>query len=421
MEPRAIRRARKTLDATLRVPSSKSVTHRALVAAALAEGTSTIVEPLLADDTLRTRIGLERLGVGIETTPDAWRVHGRPRDLAGGAALYLGDSGTSMRFLVAVATLGRTASTLDGSARLRERPIHDLVQALRSLGASVEDERGGLPVRVGGVSPRGGAVRVRADRSSQFASALLLVGPLLPDGLRLALDPPAVSLPYVELTVEVMGAFGVAVERRAELEFGIDPSPYRAREYRVEGDHSSASYFLAAAAIVGGRVRIRGLALDSRQPDSRLGSLLAEAGCEVTSGADWVEVRGGAELRPFDLDMGAAPDLVPTVAVLAMFARGSSRLRNIAHLRDKESDRLAMIAGNLSRLGCEASVIDTGLEIHGAPDRLHGATVVTASDHRMAMAFGVAGLAVDGVLIDDPVCVSKSNPAFWDQLESLIR
>jgi len=421
MKPRAIPRARKPLDGALRVPSSKSVTHRALVAASLAEGESTIVAPLEADDTLRTLAGLEALGVRAERAPGLWRIRGGPRYLAGGATLHLGDSGTSMRFLVALAALGRAGSTLDGSARLRERPVHDLVQALRSLGANVEDERGSLPVRAGGTSPRGGAVHVRADRSSQFASALLLVGPALPRGLRLTLDPPAVSLPYVELTVQVMGAFGIAVERRSELEFGIAHSPYRAREYRVEGDHSSASYFLAAAAIVGGRVRIDGVVPESRQPDARMGALLAAAGCEVVSGPDWIEVLGGAPLRPFDLDVGQAPDLVPTLAVLAMFARGTSRLRNIGHLRDKESDRLAVIADNLSRLRCEARVVDEGLEIRGEPGRLRGATLVTSSDHRMAMAFAVAGLAVDGVVIDDPACVSKSNPGFWEQIDTLVR
>ena len=421
MEPRTIRRVRRPLDATLRVPASKSATHRALVAAALADGKSEIQAPLDADDTRRTLEGLAALGIRVETTAGAWIVHGSRLRPAGGGALSLGDSGTSMRFLVALATLGRAPSTLDGSARLRERPVHDLVQALRSMGATVDatGEHGGLPVRAGGAPPRGGAVRIRADRSSQFASALLLIAPALARGIELTLDPPAVSLPYVELTLDVMAQFGVAVERRDELSFVVGPARYRARDYRVEGDHSSASYFLAAAAIAGGRVRAAGIDPDSRQPDARLGAVLAAAGCEVLRGPDWVEVRGGRALGAFDLDLGAAPDLVPTVAVLALFAAGRSRLRNIGHLRVKESDRLETIAANLRRLGCEAQVVEDGLLIRAEPGRLHGALLVTASDHRMAMAFALAGLVIDGVAIDDPACVTKSNPDFWAQLETL--
>jgi 3-phosphoshikimate 1-carboxyvinyltransferase len=194
---------------------------------------------------------------------------------------------------------------------------------------------------------------------------------------------------------------------------------YPAREYRVEGDHSSASYFLAAPAIVGGRVRVEGLVPNSVQADAMLGRLMAEAGCEVDSGASWIEVRGRRPYRGFDLDMGSAPDLVPTLAVLAMFAGGPSVIRGIGHLRIKESDRLETVASNLRRLGCEARAIDDRLEVRPDPSAYRGALIETASDHRMAMAFAVAGLAVEGVEIDDPSCVSKSNAGFWKQFDSL--
>jgi len=420
MESRRIRRVFAPLDAALRAPGSKSMTHRALVAAALADGRSRIIAPLDADDTRRTLAGLAALGARVEATPGAWIVDGCPTVLPGGGVLALGDSGTSLRLLVAVAALGREPTTLDGSPRLRERPIHDLVQALARLGASVHDTNGALPVRAGGTPPRGGALTLRADRTSQFASALLLIGPRLAEGLALTLAPPAVSLPYVELTLGVMSEFGVPVERPAELEFLVRPGRYLPRRYRVEGDHSSASYFLAAPAIAGGRVRVEGLFPDSLQPDARLGQVLGDAGCRVLRGPDWIEVDGtGATLSAFDLDLGPAPDLVPTVAVLAMFADGRSRLLNIGHLRDKESDRLEMIAGNLRRLGCEAQVVGDGLEIVGQRAGLHGGLVTTAGDHRLAMAFAIAGLAIDGVDVDDPACVSKSNPEFWSQLDSL--
>jgi 3-phosphoshikimate 1-carboxyvinyltransferase len=397
------------------------MTHRGLVVAALADGRSVIRNPLDADDTRVTLDGLKALGLRTECSEDAWIVEGCGRDLPGGGALQLADSGTSMRFLVALAAMGREISTLDGSPRLRERPVHELVDALRELGGSVEATPGGggLPVRTGAARLAGGRVRVPAGRSSQFASALLLIGSRLELGLDLTLEPPAVSLPYIELTVGVLEAFGVAIERPEHLRWRVSPGAYPAREFRVEGDHSSASYFLAAAAVVGGRVRMEGLAPDSAQADARLGRLLDEAGCEVSAGEDWIEVRSRRPYRGFDLDMGAAPDLVPTVAVLAMFSDGPSVLRGIEHLRIKESDRLETVASNLRRLGCEAQAVDDRLEIRPDRSSYRGALIETASDHRMAMAFAVAGLVIDGIVIDDPACVSKSNAGFWSQLDSL--
>jgi 3-phosphoshikimate 1-carboxyvinyltransferase len=421
MDPRAIKTLGRPLDGVLRAVPSKSLTHRGLVAAALADGRSAILNPLDADDTRVTLAGLRQLGLRVECSANAWTVEGTGTEIPGGGALQLADSGTSMRFLLALAALGREPSTLDGSPRLRERPVDELVHAIGQLGGRVEATPGGggLPVRTGGVRPVGGSVTVPAGRSSQFASALLLVGSRLDRGLDLTLDPPAVSLPYVELTVGVLEAFGVGIERTDALRWRVRPGTYAAREFRVEGDHSSASYFLAAPAIVGGRVRMEGLHPDSAQADARLGELMAGAGCDVSAGEDWVEVRGGRRYVGFDLDMGAAPDLVPTVAVLAMFADGPSVIRGVEHLRIKESDRLETVASNLRRLGCAAIAIDDRLEIR--PDRsgYRGGVIETASDHRMAMSFAVAGLAIEGVVIDDPGCVSKSNADFWSQLDSL--
>ena len=421
MDPRAITKLDRPLAGALRAVPSKSLTHRGLVAAALADGRSVIRNPLDADDTRVTLKGLQALGLRVECSANAWAVQGCGPSLPGGGSLQLADSGTSMRFLVALAALGQAPSTLDGSPRLRERPVDELVHALGQLGGRVEATPGGggLPVRSGGTPLAGGSVSVPAGRSSQFASALLLIGSRLGRGLDLTLEPPAVSLPYIELTVGVLEAFGVGVERPEPLRWRVSPGTYAARDFRVEGDHSSASYFLAAAAIVGGRVRMEALVPHSTQADARLGRLMADAGCDVATGEEWVEVRGGRPYRGFDLDMGAAPDLVPTVAVLAMFSDGPSVLRGIEHLRIKESDRLETVASNLRRLGCDARAIGDRLEIR--PDRsgYRGALIETASDHRMAMAFAVAGLAIEGVVIDDPGCVSKSNAEFWSQLETL--
>jgi 3-phosphoshikimate 1-carboxyvinyltransferase len=326
-----------------------------------------------------------------------------------------------MRFLVALAALGREASVLDGDPRLRERPLDELIVALRALGAVCRTgPGGGLPLRIGGSVLSGGTSRIMAGRSSQFASALLLIGSALEQGLDLILDSPAVSLPYVEMTTETLLRFGARIERPAELRWRVKPAPLIGCDYRVEGDHSSASYFLAAPALLGGRVRVNGLDPASRQPDASLGRILTTAGCRVTTGADWIEVTHGGDLHPVDLDMGASPDLVPTVAVMAVFANGPSVLRNIAHLRLKESDRLATVARNLERMGCDVRVGSDSLTIVPGP-QVRATVIETESDHRIAMAFAVAGLAVDGMVIDDADCVSKSNPQYWAQLEQLTR
>lgn len=423
MSSRIIRPAEAPPDADLTAPPSKSVTHRALVAAALADGPSAIVGPLLAEDTSVTRDGLRALGVRIDEHDGRWTVHGCSGRVPGGGRIQLRDSGTSARFLLATAALSPTASRLDGSPRLRERPLRELAAALEGLGARVRlaSQGGGLPAEAGGASPRGDVVRVAAGRSSQFASALMLIGSRLPDGLDLTLEPPAVSLPYVELTERVLKSFGVAVERLEPLRWRVGEGPYSGREYRVEGDHSTASYFLAAAAVLGGRVRVSRLDPDSPQPDGCLAGILERLGCSVARSEDAVEVRGSGRIPAFDLSMGHAPDLVPTLAILGLFAEGASTLRGIAHLRHKESDRLELLARNLRALGRKAKAVEDRLEIDAPSATLRGDRISTASDHRIAMAFAVAGLRLKGVVVDDENCVAKSDPRFWDRLEALRR
>jgi len=423
MDARSIAPMLRPLDAVLRAPPSKSATHRALVTAALSEGPSVVVESLRADDTDVTLEGLRALGIDIARAADVVTVRGGADAVRGGARISLRDSGTSMRFLLAVAALGRTPSSLDGSGRLRERPLAELAGALASLGACVTlsgpDGRG-LPATAGGSRLEGGRLVLPGGTSSQFASALLLVAPSLARGLDLTLVPPHVSLPYVELTVRVLDAFGASVERRGPASWRVEPGATTGREFRVEGDHSTAAYFLAAAAVAGGRVRVEGLDPGSAQPDARCGSILQRAGCRVTAGADWVQVEGGNGLAPVDADLTEAPDLAPTLAVVGLFAEGTSELRGLGHLRHKESDRLAVVAGNLRRLGCRVETRGDRLRITpSSRSRPPGAVIETASDHRIAMAFAVAGLAIDGITIDDPNCVAKSNPSFWSQLDLL--
>ncbi len=423
MASRRILPVARALDAVLRAPGSKSATHRALILAALSEGPSTVVGALRADDTTVTVEGLRALGIDATAAGDALRVSGAAGAVPGGAQIALHDSGTSMRFLLAVATLGTTSSVLDGSPRLRERPLDDLARALVALGGDVtlSGRAGrGLPAIAGGPRPTGGALVLPGGTSSQFASALLLLAPGLERGLDLTLAPPHVSLPYVELTIRALEAFGARVARRGPAAWRVEPQVTIGREFRVEGDHSTASYFLAAAAVVGGRVRVEGLDPESAQPDARCGPLLSRAGCRCTTGPDWIEVEGGDGLRPLDVDLVEAPDLAPTLAVVCAFADGTSELRGLSHLRHKESDRLAVVARNLHRLGCRVEAHADRLRVT-PPARagLSGGPIETAADHRIAMAFAVAGLRIDGITIDDADCVRKSNPAFWSQLDRL--
>jgi 3-phosphoshikimate 1-carboxyvinyltransferase len=421
MDVRRIDRIRGPLDAVLRAMPSKSVTHRALVAAALADGESTLRHPLDADDTRATRDGLAAMGVAIRIAGDDWVVRGCGGRIPGGGTLALGESGTTMRLLTAVAALGAFSSRLDGSPRLRERPLRELTGALERMGASIhpDPETGGLPVTAGGSPVQGGALRLPGSRSSQFASALLLIAPRLADGLDLTIDPPAVSVPYVGLTAAVLAAFGVPVVRVSELRWRVAYGAFAGRDYPIEGDHSTASYFLAAAAVLGGRVRVLDLSAGSAQPDARLGTVLRDLGCRVDAGTDWVEVEGNGRIPSFDIDLVDAPDLAPTLAVLALFAEGRCVLRGLAHLRHKESDRLELLARNLRALGRHATALDDRLVVESPPPCLGGARIGTASDHRIAMAFAIAGLRVDGVAVEDPGCVAKSNPRFWTQLAEL--
>jgi 3-phosphoshikimate 1-carboxyvinyltransferase len=326
-----------------------------------------------------------------------------------------------MRLLTAVAALGAAPSRLDGTTRLRKRPLRELSRTLGELGASIHPDphTGGLPLTAGGSPLHGGAVRIPGNRSSQFASALLLVASRLEGGLDLSIEPPAVSLPYVDLTAAVLSTFGVAVTPVSELHWRVAAGGYPGREFHIEGDHSSASYFLAAAAVVGGRVRVDGLSPESLQPDARLGAILHELGCRVETGHDWVAAEGSGRIPAFDLELSGSPDLAPTLAVLALFSDGPCVLRGVGHLRHKESDRLELLARNLRTLGRHATALEDRLVVAPPPPCLGGGRIDTASDHRIAMAFAVAGMRIDGVTIDDPDCVAKSNPGFWGQLDKL--
>lgn len=416
-------RPRGPLDATVRVPGSKSITNRAAVTAALADGESELTGALESDDTRVMRAGLSALGAAVSVAGDTWRVRGTGGRLrVPEGPLDVGNSGTTARFLTAVATLAPGPVEIDGNARMRERPIEDLVRALGALGAPVRilGKDGCPPVRARGGGLPGGEAAIDARRSSQYVSAVLLAAPLARRDVELRFEGGVlVSRPYVDLTLQVMRDFGARAdwtpEGRLHVAAGV---PYRPRRYPVEPDASAAAYPFAAAAIAGGRVRVEGLSSASIQADLGLLEVLAGMGCRVTRLPDAIEVeRGEAPLRPVDVDMNEMPDAVMAAAVVALFAPGRSVFRNVGNLRIKETDRLAALETELRRLGARAETGPDWLAVEPAP--LHGAAVETYDDHRMAMAFALAGLRVPELAIRDPGCVSKTWPDYFAMLERL--
>ncbi len=409
-------------ETMVRVPGSKSYTHRAFIAAALAAGTSRIEGALASQDTDLTREALRNWGAGFAEESGLWTVQGTAGRLVPSAApIDLGNSGTSMRLLSAVAALVPGASLLGGRPRLEARPVGALVSALGALGVQAECVRGNgcPPVRVIGGRLRGGRLPLDCSRSSQFLSALLLVSPYSEEGVEIEVVGGPVSRPYIDITVEVMGRFGVRVEREGYARFRVaGGTGFRACRFEVEADCSQAGYFWAAAAITGSAVTVRGIRRRSLQGDVRLLEVLEAMGCRVEENDAGIRVTGG-ELRAVEADLGDLPDAVPTLAVVAAHARGESRIRNVGHLREKESDRLAAVGEGLSRMGIAARVEGADLCIVGG--RTHGAAIDCHDDHRIAMSFAVAGLKTPGVRILDEACVAKSFPGFWEVFEELYK
>ncbi len=413
---------------TVRPPGSKSITNRALVCAALARGRSRLEGVLDSQDTRVMVAGLAALG--IEVTAD-WEAGIVDVGGAGGAipattaTIDCAASGTTMRFLSAVSSLGTGTYRLDGTPRMRQRPIDDLLEPLRSLGtdALAESPGGCPPVVIRSRGLPGGRIAVRGTTSSQFASGLALAAPCANAETTLEFTGRLVSLPYLEMTRRVMESFGGSCQSPTPHTWVIPATGYTACDYAIEPDASAASYFLAAAAITGGRVRIEGLSRTSMQGDIGFADALERMGCSVTwqepgpttpHGA--VTVAGRAD-RGIDIDMNAISDTVPTLAAVALFATTPTAINNVAHIRDKETDRIGDLVRELRRLGCRVDERPDGLTIHPGP--LHGASIATYDDHRMAMSLALAGLRTPGVVIENPDCVGKTFPGYWRMLADL--
>jgi 3-phosphoshikimate 1-carboxyvinyltransferase len=419
---RTIEPLRRPPDCEIRVPGSKSLTNRALVIAALADGESVLDDVLFSDDTQYMIDAWRRVGIPVRIDAPALQctVQGHGGAIpTRHAELYVGNAGTAMRFLVAALCLADGRFVVDGSPRMRQRPIQDLLDALTQLGARVRsaDRAGCPPVVIDAHGLAGGQARMSAAKSGQFVSAVLMAAPYMRHGLALDVEGPIASPPYVRMTLELMNAFGVrSVSDDAAGHFAVTRGRYAARRYRIEPDASSAHYFLAAAALTGGRVRVPGLGNASLQGDVRFVDLLEQMGAVVEIGADYVEVRGG-ELDGIDADLNAISDTAPTLAVLAPFARRPVAIRNIAHARLQESDRLHAVATELARLGVCVRELADGLVIE--PSRIRPGVVDTYDDHRIAMSFALIGLRVPGIGIRDPDCVRKTFPDFFTRLEEL--
>jgi 3-phosphoshikimate 1-carboxyvinyltransferase len=415
------------LDASIRPPGSKSLTNRALVCAALARGRSVLQDALASEDTRVMIDALGALGVSISESDQ-----GRTIEVEGcggqipfhGAELYIANSGTTVRFLTALVSLAHGTFRLHGTPRMHERPISDLLESLIGLGVNARSEAGtGCPpvvIRADGL--HAARVAVRGDVSSQFLSALLMAAPYARPSataaqLEINITGELVSKPYVDMTMAVMEAFGGRVRRSADAtHFEIPPAVYQARRYEIEPDASAASYFWAAAAISGGRVRVEGLDRASLQGDVAFCDCLAQMGCEVQYSERGTSVIGKA-LRGIEVDMNPISDTVQTLAAVALFAEGPTTIRGVAHIRHKETDRIAALACELRKFGARVDEHHDGLTI--VPDKLRPAVIETYDDHRMAMSMALVGLRVPGVVIDDPDCTSKTYPNYFGDLARL--
>ncbi len=421
-DPYPVRPLARPLSARVSPPGSKSYTNRALVLAALARGTSTRRGALFSDDTLHMARALSTLGIGVTSDEAGERfvvVGGGGSIAAHDASVYVGNSGTTARFLPPLMALGPGTYELDGNDAMRTRPIQPLLDAMRCLGVDAVSVKGNgcPPIRIQGGGFRGGSARMPGGVSSQYFSALLMVGPYAERGLTLQVDGELVSKPYIEVTAQAMRAFGASMVNHDFRRFEVPRGAYVATTYDIEPDASAASYFFAAAAVSGGTVVVPGLGSRSLQGDLGFVDLLGRMGCAVRQTETETEVRGPAQLAGIEADLSNLSDTAQTLAAIAPFASGPTRITGIGFIRRKETNRINAVVTELRRLGIRAEEETDGLVVYpGVPA---AGAIETYDDHRMAMSFAVAGLRAPGIAIKNPGCVSKTFPAFFTVLERL--
>jgi 3-phosphoshikimate 1-carboxyvinyltransferase len=427
------------LNATVRVPGSKSLTNRALLIAALADGRTRLTDALFSDDSRYFAKALQTLGfdLTLNETAHEMQITGLGGQIpAQKAELYIGNAGTAARFLSAFLTIGHGEYILDGEPRMRERPIGDLIFALKSLGANLgpannenwllitDYSRICPPVKITASGLPGGKTAIAGDISSQFLSALLMVAPYAQNPIEITVTTELNSKPYVDMTIAIMQDFGVEIQRNGHQQFTINPIHYSSlTNYPIESDASAASYFFAAPAICGGTVRVETISRRSKQGDIAFLDVLHEMGCTIQEADNSIMVTRHSSLSGLDIDMRDIPDTAQTLAVLAPFAASPTRIRGIASARVKETDRVAATCAELTRLGVKVEEHPDGMTIYPLVSTgstiVKPATIQTYNDHRMAMAFSLIGLRIPGVTIENPGCVSKTFPNFFEVLETL--
>lgn len=407
----------KNLKAVFKAPPSKAHTLRALFIAALADGQSVLKNALNADDQKIAMNALNAFGAKIEFDGKNFIVQGTNGKLvAPNKEIFTENSGVTTRFLISIAGLSKGNSVINGNERMRARPIKDLTDSLEKVGVQIETEDGFLPVKIIGESFEGGSTEIKGSASSQYLSGMLIAAPYTKNGLHIKVDGNLKSKPYIDITIDCMKEFGVGVVNRQYKEFFVKGnSKYKAREYEIEGDYSSASYFFAAAAITQGKVKVTNLNPYSNQGDKFFLECLRKMGCKVNMGEDFIGVIG-KPLKAINVDMQDYPDIVPTLGIVMAFANGKSSITNISHLALKESNRIQTTARGLMACGIEAIAKKDSLEIIGGKPKR--ALIETYNDHRIAMAFSIMGLAVPGIEINDFNVVNKSYPNFYEELEN---
>ena len=402
------------VSGTVTVPGSKSYTNRALLIAALADGVSRLEKPLVSDDTKFMIKALKGFGIKVEEEPNVFTVSGKAGKLITPEEdIFVGNAGTAMRFLTTFAALAKGKVHLDGDERMRERPLADLLECLGQMGVKAIPvyHNGRPPIDIESEGVPGGEVTLLGNKSSQYLTSLLLSAPYFNNDTSILIEGDLTSKSYADITLDIMQTFGVTAENDSYQKFRVQAGQvYKAQTYKVEGDWSSASYFLAAAAVTGGDITLSGVNPDSVQGDAQFPAVLEKMGCKVKKTADTLQLTGSS-LKGITINMNNMPDAVQTLAVIALFAKGKTVIEGIGNLRIKETNRIEALAKELGRLGSEVQAGEDFLVIK--PGEHRGAEIETYNDHRMAMSFAVAGLKIPGVKIKNPKCVEKSFPDFF--------
>ncbi|MCX7820503.1 MAG: 3-phosphoshikimate 1-carboxyvinyltransferase [Brevinematales bacterium] len=409
-----------SLDFEIYLPGSKSITNRAFIISSLAKGETKLSNVLFSDDTKYMMKTLEEIGVDFIVNENERTVVIKNGKIPkGGGSFFVGNAGTAMRFLTSYLSLGNGKFILDGDERMRERPIRDLVDCLTSLGVDIKCvyDNDCPPVEINANGVKGGKTIIEGKNSSQYLSSVLMASPYFASGLEVEVVGELASKPYVDMTIDLMKKFDVEVVNQNYKRFIVRKKEYISpQSYFIEPDASTASYFLAAIAILSGRIKVFGLGKSSIQGDVYFAEILSQMGCEVNIEDDYIELYSEGELKGIEIDMNKVPDLVPTLAIVALFANGITRIYNVANLRIKESDRIKALVNEIKKIGGEADEFSDGLEIHPMKS-YKGALISTYNDHRIAMSFAIAGLKINGIEIENPGCVSKSFPEFFDYLK----